>query len=218
MIQYFSSNEKKWSIEEIIDEFLTKKSSKTKNSDKNTIIFIHPGSKNFIPEWVKEKHLSLIVSKLIESQKKLLSDSNFKKTKALFFADEAGMYFPNKTENIYQENAIKGIKQLLNNWARSKGLGFAFVNPDPLQLDSEIFERIKNKILLLGYGLQQSVINQLSKNLTSEAFKELKTLDPLDEDKKTGLMISCQFFALGLRSAIDPNGKGMLIEFSVEDF
>ena len=218
LIQYFSSNEKKWSIEEIIDEFLTKKSSKTKDSDKNTIIFIHPGSKNDIPDWVKEKHLSLIVSKLIERQKKLLSDSNFKQTKALFFADEADMYFPNKTENIYQENAIKDIKELLNNWARSKGLGFAFVNPDPLQLDSEIFERIKNKILLLGYGIQQSVINQLSKNLTSEAFKELKTLDPLDEDKKTGLMISCQFFAIGLRSAIDPNGKGMLIEFSAEDF
>ena len=84
-------------------------------------------------------------------------------------------------------------------------------------LDEEIFERIIHKTLLVGFGLKQSVINDISKKLTPELSKEFQGLNPLDSDHKE-LMEKCEFFAVGLKSALDPSGLGMLVEFRPEDF
>lgn len=211
LTKYFSKSSDKWTIDEINEEFLKPKSGN------KSLIFIHPGSKNNIPDHLKENYLVFIVSKLLNSQKKLLSDSSFESTNGLFFADEANLYFPKKNKNRFQVDASNDLKELLNNWARSKGLGFALVNPDPTQLDDEIFERIINKIVLFGHGLKHSVVNEISRKLTPELLREFKSLEPLVEDEN-GLMVSCQFFAIGLKSALDPTGSGMLIEFRIEDF
>ena len=39
---------------------------------------------------------------------------------------------------------------------------------------------------------------------------------PVQDD--TGLMKSCQFLSVGIPSAIDPRGEGMVIEFDEREF
>lgn len=207
----FSKNENKWTIQDINDEFLHRKSGN------KSVILIHPGTEHEISQHYQESHLAYIVSKIINAQKQTLSKSNFDKANALFFADEADLYFPKKTKSQHQQNAVIDLRELLSNWARSKGLGFALICPDPSKLDEEIFERIIHKTLLVGFGLKQSVINDISKKLTPELSKEFQGLNPLESDHKE-LMEKCEFFAVGLKSALDPSGLGMLVEFRPEDF
>ena len=47
--------------------------------------------------------------------------------------------------------------------------------------------------------------------------KKLEKIDPLVEDEN-GLLESCQFFMVGMKSLLDESGKGIVIELIKKDF
>ena len=200
-------------------EYLVKNIFLLKEDGEIPLIFINFSSKEKLQGWIQENYMNFIISEITSVMNETLQDPDIEKVEALFCVDEANKYFPseNPAHNSFIETSIKSLNEILNHWGRSKGFGVALACPDPTQLDSEILGRIKKKCLFLGYGLKSSFLNDISSRTDISDAKELEKIDPLVEDEN-GLLESCQFFMVGMKSLLDESGKGMVIELTKKDF
>ena len=210
---FFRENEDNWSIEEVAEEVINIE------KENKSIIFLNSTCSYELPDFITERLLHFVLSKLLEEIKNLLANPKLEKTRSFIFADEANYYFPSADEdpNKYQEESISYLREILNHWGRSKGFGILLACPDPYQLDAKILSRIWKKSLFLGFGLSNKVAKDIKERISPQAYIDYTHMDmPVQDD--TGLMKSCQFLSVGIPSAIDPRGEGMVIEFDEREF
>ena len=186
-------------------------------SENKRFIILHNGSsdENFDPK-IAELKQQLFMKDLFWIMAEKLANPNTGKVRTLLILDEAKLVFPSEDVSDTEKETIRHCREILDHFGRKKSLGFLVASQKYDQIDSKILARLEAHDLFVGFGMPQSYQKRVKERCSKESFEEYGTLtEPVAPGKK---LEKFEFFGLGSFSPLNPNGRGVLLEFKVEDY
>ena len=185
----------------------------TKN--KKYIVLNDKNPEEVSPE-IKKIKVDLFLKDFFWIAHQRLSDQFTKNVRTILVIDEAKLVFPAKPRNEFQKQTINNCRDLLDHYARKKSFGFLVATQKFDQIDSQILSRLESHDLFAGFGINRSYDSTIKERCSDDSFKEYKELNQVFAPG--GQLKEFQFFGLGSFSPLNFNGKGVLLNFKVEDY